>query len=270
MKTIAICLLPLFAVGVFAQGPQGGGFGPMGVGARGMGMPGARLASRTPVAGEPYSATETVTSQQTLANGNQISRTHTMTVARDSQGRTSTSETVTPPAASGKAPFTIERILDPVAGYRYELNSSTMIAMQEASRTPPASTTTTPPARPTPPNQTTTSLGTQTINGVSATGTQVTETIAAGAIGNSQAIQIVRTSWVSTALQVPVEIKTSDPRFGTSDMELTGIVQAEPNASLFVVPAGYTIKQGGGRGPGGRGPGAGPAQWRGRGTPPQE
>jgi hypothetical protein len=111
------------------------------------------------------------------------------------------------------------------------------------------------------PNEVVTSLGTQVINGVSATGTQLTETIPAGAIGNAQAIQVVRITWISTDLKVPVEIKTTDPRFGNTDMELTNVAQTEPSASLFVVPAGYTIQQGGGRGPGGprsgarRGPG---------------
>jgi len=102
------------------------------------------------------------------------------------------------------------------------------------------------------------------VNGVPATGTQVVETIPAGAIGNAQAIQIVRISWISTALQVPVQIKTSDPRFGTTDMELTNIVQSEPSASLFVVPAGYAIQTGG--------PGSGPkanARRPGGGQPPQ-
>jgi hypothetical protein len=37
-------------------------------------------------------------------------------------------------------------------------------------------------------------------------------------------------------------------------MDLTNIIQAEPSASLFVVPAGYTLKTGGGPGrPGGPG-----------------
>ena len=62
---------------------------------------------------------------------------------------------------------------------------------------------------------------------------------------------MVRATWVSTELKVPVQIKTADPRFGNTGMELTNIVQSEPSASLFVVPAGYTIQQGGGRGPGG-------------------
>jgi hypothetical protein len=89
-----------------------------------------------------------------------------------------------------------------------------------------------------------------------ASGTTTTQTIPAGAIGNAQAIQTVRTTWISTALQVPVEIKTSDPRSGTTDMELTGIVQGEPDGSLFKVPSNYTIKTGG---PGMGGPGMGGA-----------
>jgi len=255
-------LVPFCVAALFAQGPRGGGFGPGGpggpggfggfggFGGRGPGLLGA--GPRTPVTGEPYSATETLIRQETLSNGNTISKTSQATVARDSQGRVSASETFTPSAASGKAPFTIQTIFDPVAGYRYELNSSTMIAIQSPLPKPPTGTppTRTPPANPNAPVKT--SLGTQVINGVSATGTQFTETIPAGAIGNAQAIQNIRVTWVSTELKVPVQIKTSDPRFGSSDLELTNIVQAEPNGSLFIVPAGYTVKQGG-RGPGGPG-----------------
>jgi outer membrane lipoprotein-sorting protein len=259
MKTkIAICFAPLLAVSLLAQGPPpdgGRGFGPRGFGGRGAGILGAGPGSRVPVTGAPYSATETLQRQQGLSNGNQISTKEQTNVYRDGQGRIRTETTVTPPAAtSASTPVTIVTIFDPVAGYEYRLDSSTMVARQMPlpkfnGTTPPAR-----PARPARPNETTADLGTQVINGVAAKGTQVTETIPAGAIGNAQAIQIVRVTWVSTELKVPVEIKTSDPRNGTSDMELTNIAQTEPSASLFVVPAGYTLKQNGGRGPGGGGP----------------
>jgi hypothetical protein len=141
-------------------------------------------------------------------------------------------------------------VFDPVGGNRYVLDSSTMTARQSAlpnfAGRAGGSARPEPPARP---NVATTSLGTAIINGVQATGTQLTETIPAGAIGNAQAIQVVRTTWISTELKIPVEIKTADPRYGNTDMELTNIVQTEPSASLFVVPAGYTIQQDGGRGP---------------------
>jgi outer membrane lipoprotein-sorting protein len=262
-STIAFRFVPLVAAvlivpALIAQGPppEGGrGFGPRGFGGgRGGGLLGAGP-SRTPVTGAPYSAVETLVRQQPLANGNQISTKEQTNVYRDGQGRMRTETTVTPRNSSGTGtPVTIVTIFDPVAGYQYRLDSSTMVARQTA--LPPArpadSTPRTPPSRP---NMTTTDLGTQVINGVAAKGTQLTETIPAGAIGNAQAIQIVRVTWVSTELKVPVQIKTNDPRNGTSDMELTNIAQAEPSASLFVVPAGYTVKQGGG--PDGRG-GGGP------------
>jgi hypothetical protein len=210
------------------------------------------------VTGAPYSATETLQRQQTLANGNQIATKEQSTVYRDSQGRIRTEQTITPSAASGKAPYTVVTIFDPVAGTRHVLDSSTMIAHQStlpAMR--PASTGSERPAPHARPNQATADLGTQVVNGVSAKGTQLTETIPAGAIGNAQAIQVVRTTWVSTELKVPVEIKTADPRFGNTDMELSNITQSEPSASLFVVPAGYTVEQDGRGGPhaeGRRGP----------------
>ena len=270
-STITLCFVPLFAAALVAQGPPDGGrgFGPRpfgGFGGREGGILGAGPGSRTPVTGAPYSATETLVRQQPLANGNQISTKGQSNVYRDGQGRIRTEETVTPSASSANAARTIVTIFDPVAGNHYVLDSSTMTARQSrlpkamgAAEAGRATARRTPPSRP---NVTTTDLGTQVINGVSAKGTQLTETIPAGAIGNAQAIQVVRITWISTELNVPVQIKTIDPRYGNTDMELTNIVQAEPGASLFVVPAGYTVQQGGGRGPGGgprgaarRGPG---------------
>ena len=259
--TITLCFVPFCAAVLLAQGPPPGGErfggprgleGPGGFAGRGGGLLGAGPGSRAIVTNAPYSATETLTRQQTLANGNSISTKGQSNVYRDSSGRIRTEETITPSASSGKTAFTMVTIFDPVAGYRYVLDSSTMTARQsplpKAKGTPPAA----PPARPTPPNVAKTDLGASTINGEPARGTQMTETSPAGAIGNAQAIQVVRVTWVSTELSVPVEIKTTDPRNGTSDMELTNISHSEPSATLFVVPAGYTIQQGGGgRGPGG-------------------
>ena len=262
--TTTLYLTPAFAAVLLAQGPDGGfaprGFeGPAGFAGRGAGILGAGPGSRTPVTGAPYSATETLQRQQTLANGNQIATKEQSTVYRDSQGRIRTEQTITPSASSGKAPYTVVTIFDPVAGTRSVLDSSKMIAHQSTlPGTRPAPAGAERPAPRARPNETTLDLGTQVINGVSAKGTQLTETIPAGAIGNAQAIQVVRTMWVSAELKVPVEIKTTDPRFGATDMELTNITQAEPSASLFVVPAGYTVEQdgrGGPRGEGRRGPG---------------
>jgi hypothetical protein len=90
-------------------------------------------------------------------------------------------------------------------------------------------------------NAQTEALGTQSIEGVDATGTRTTTTIPAGAIGNEQPIKIVSESWYSPALQAIVLTKRSDPRFGETSYKLTNIVRADPPPALFEVPTGYTI-----------------------------
>ena len=94
-------------------------------------------------------------------------------------------------------------------------------------------------------------LGLQTINGLAATGTRTTQTIPAGAIGNTQPIQIVREVWMSQDLKIPVMIKTTDPRFGNTVMQLTNVQTTNPDPALFQVPAGYTVQSSPGRQPGG-------------------
>jgi hypothetical protein len=262
-------LLALFlsAAMVLAQGPGGRMMGgPGSFGGRGEMLGGPM------VTGAPFTGTELLTIQEKFADGNSVNTTTTALKARDSQGRMYTSETITPAASTGQAPYTRVTILDPVAGLRYSLNSATMIATETRMpkfRSDASSSSSSPrgASRPGPreaqlgtvnrPNGavvTTSSNGTATVNGVLATHTQVTEVIPAGAIGNAQPITTTRTTYVSPDLKVPVEIKTVDPRFGTSDMELTNISTGEPSAALFTVPSGYTIKRTGPEmGPGGRG-----------------
>ena len=73
-----------------------------------------------------------------------------------------------------------------------------------------------------------------------ARGTRPTTVIPAGAIGNDQTIRIVTEEWFSPDLQVLVLTKHSDPRSGDTTYALSGIVRAEPDRSLFEVPAAYT------------------------------
>ena len=92
-------------------------------------------------------------------------------------------------------------------------------------------------------------LGRQNIEGVSATGTRSITTIPAGAIGNLQPIKVVNEQWLSPDLQVLVMTKHSDPRSGETIYRLQSIVRAEPDRSLFTVPADYTLKESGIREP---------------------
>lgn len=230
-----------FCLAAQAPTPRGEGRGGFGSGFRMMSM---GPVSRTPVTGAPYSAVQTTESRQTLADGNQVVRQEQAKVYRDSQGRVRIERTRTGARAS-----TVIAIYDPVAGSSYVLHPDSMTAFStplhqhngaaDAGAGPPHE------RRSSAQNQVQTDdLGTQLVSNLSATGTRTTRTIPAGEIGNVQPIRIVREAWVSVDLKVPVLIKTSDPRFGTTEMQLANIVRAEPDASLFQIPSGYTVTQG--------------------------
>ena len=85
-------------------------------------------------------------------------------------------------------------------------------------------------------------LGEQVVEGVMAKGTRTTIVIPAGAIGNEQPITVTSEEWFSPDLKVLVMTKHADPRSGETTYRLTDISRGEPDASLFDLPAGVTIK----------------------------
>jgi len=221
------------------RGP-GGGFGRFGPG------PGPGFGSfGKVVTGAPYSADVSDQSVQTLSDGNTVQHGTNGHIARDSQGRTYSQETITGGPLGQQGPVVVTFINDPVAGYAYVLNASTKVATRRAIPSKPA-TDNRPPGAPHGPrdaaNTTTTDLGTQTIAGVTAQGKSVTHTVPAGAIGNSQPIVSTSETWYSPDLQVIVLAKRVDPRVGHSTFSLTNIQRAEPAASLFQVPSDYTVQ----------------------------
>jgi hypothetical protein len=235
------------ACALLAQPPAAPGRGWFGRFSAGPG-PGLGVLTNRTITGAPFSALATIQTQRTLANGTQLQQQEQSNVNRDSQGRVRIDTTFTVPTSSGSSTTrTAITIYDPVAGYLYRLNPQTMKGTQSSiptSNNSSQSGSSSGSGTRTGPNGTqvqTQSLGTETINGVMATGTQVTTTIPAGAIGNTQAIQVVRVTWVSTALQIPVQVTVTDPRMGNSAMNLTNIVQTEPSETLFQVPSGYTL-----------------------------
>lgn len=202
------------------------------------------------VTGAPYSADVSNQSVQTLTDGNTITRSTTGHVARDSQGRMYSQETITGGPFAQSGPVTITSISDPVAGYAYQLNSFTKTAVRRVLKAPPASAAQNGKESRgngqfglhDSANVVTNDLGTQNIGGVSAQGKSVTHTIPAGTIGNAQPIVSTNEVWYSPDLQIPVLAKRNDLRMGQSTYTVTNIQRAEPSASLFQVPSDYTVK----------------------------
>ncbi len=249
----------------FGRGPGRGPGGPMGPGGPEM---------RNPVTGAPFSGTETVTSTQTLANGSTITHTSTTTFYRDSSGRIRTETTRPARPGSNEGPQTIVTISDPVAGVIHNLDTANKVSRDMTVRRPNANGQARPARTPqqgagqdrafrggqnNDPHVVHETLMGQTIGGVYASGARSTRTIPAGAQGNSQDLQMVHETWTSTDLKIPVLVKESDPIHGTTTRQMSNITRAEPDPSLFQVPAGYTTQAGGpGRGPGGPGGRRGP------------
>jgi len=239
---------------------------------------GAMRAFGAAVHGAPYSATITNESVQTLADGNRIIQNNSGTTARDSEGRTRQDAALPPIGnlSAADAPH-IVFIMDPVAQISYTLNLTDKTAQKLT--TPSAAvvgaggTVGTGPVISTkaffgqsagvsagggpPPmfiqktmiagddsEATMEDLGTQTMEGVQVTGVRTTRTIPAGEIGNEKPIVIVTEVWTSPDLKAVVYSKRSDPRMGEQTFKLTNVTRAEPDASLFTVPADFKVADG--------------------------
>jgi len=220
------------------------------------------------VRGKPFSATEERRSLQVLQNGTRIETNQTNRLFRDGQGRTRVEE------MNGTT-----TIFDPVTNFRMELDPASKTARRVAGyqlalnvyqRTVGRTAATQPDVRGVQ-AETVETLSPQVVNGVLSQGTLTTMTIPKGQIGNDREIKVVTERWFSNDLQMLVKSTNSDPRFGDTSYQLTGIVEREPDASLFQIPAGFTEigilpAPGGGRN-GAQPGGIGPAAPGGRGTP---
>lgn len=210
--------------------------------------------------GAPYSAEAVTESTQVLADGNRINRKVTTRVYRDGEGRTRREQ-----LDESGAVETVS-IVDPVADASYVVNPgpgalpgsdpaasrgggksvtmykrSVKIAgpVEEAKLKAEIDALEQPSRleRKSEGQGVREDLGTSTIEGLTATGTRTTTTIPAGAIGNLQPITVVSEEWFSPELQVMLLTRHSDPRAGETVYRLLNVVRAEPDRSLFTMPA---------------------------------
>ncbi len=228
----------------------------------------ARVALETITTGAPYSAQTLTETNQTLADGNRISRKTTGRVYRDGSGRVRREEDRQDGSVSVS-------IVDPIAGVSYVLDPNTRIAWKTPTNTvvtlmksaadndqqrleleralaekkmaiarsggagPGSVMVARGGLEKTPEGP----FEHRTIDGIAVEGRSGSKTIPAGEIGNERPITIVNEEWRSPELKVLVMTHHSDPRTGESTYQLTNILRGEPDATLFVVPAGYEIRE---------------------------
>ena len=224
-----------------------------------------------PIKGAPFCATVSTEHTQHLSDGNRIHTSEASQLCRDSEGRTRREAELNllgaAPQASASKMITI---VDPVAGYRYLLDTGSKTAQRmkiggEGD-----------PVAPGPPGKgehvmviqrdggaganvfynkvitkksddessdsaNTENLGDQTFEGVHATGTRVTTTIPAGKMGNDKPITVTSERWYSPELKIAVMTKHDDPWAGELTTEFKNVSTSEPDSSLFTVPGDYKV-----------------------------
>ena len=192
-----------------------------------------------PITGRPFSGTEVRKTTQTLADGTHVEHSDTSMFYRDASGRMRND--------SNKR----AQIYDPVAGYSYTLeldkktyektprgnqgNYSMAVVgslIVSGSDDGPAATATTG-----------VTLPSQMVNGVYCRGSRITTVIPAGTFGNDRDIKVTNERWYSDDLKALIKTVNNDPRFGVSTYELTNIVQAPPDPTLFMLPTDFSNVQ---------------------------
>ncbi len=257
-RTVTLGAILMFGMALTAHAqvpvppPPGGGFGPLGPEGPGdfmirfEGLVG--FGGKT-VAGAPFSAQVNTEHTQKLADGNTIDEKNTSNITRDGMGRTRR-ELSFPgfgPLAADAQHGHMVSISDPVAKKNYLLDDARKtvreLPMHQRGDVGPRVMEFKPRGKG-PGESTSESLPGKTIEGLTVQGTRTTRTIPAGTFGNTNPIVITTERWYSPDLQLTVVETRSDPRFGTTTLQLTNINRSEPDPSLFTVPSGYTVKEG--------------------------
>jgi hypothetical protein len=184
------------------------------------------------IGGAPFTAKEVVTWNKPLVGGGTDSRKYYTMVARDSQGRVRREMRQFVRADSNAEPalrsFTI---LDPVSGTRTICTKATMSCVTDALNPNLAASG----------NGGGQSLGQRTIEGLQTTGSRATVSHTSGPRGSSRLAVSQIDSWFSPDLQVALSVTRTDPQSGVVTLNLTQVVQGEPDPSWFAVPSGYTV-----------------------------
>lgn len=201
----------------------------------------------TPIAGEPFTAMVT-TERTTLAvqpDGKAAVLQSTSLIARDAEGRIRNEFRPPAPAAGPALPLASVHLYDPATRISSFLYPRQHMFQVTALNRPPATDTTGPFASATGSSYPQSGfaqqqdLGAQTIAGIETHGVRVTQTIPAAASGSGSEVVLTDEYWYSPELRLNLKITHNDPRVGSSSIAVVSLTRANPDASLFGIPADY-------------------------------
>jgi hypothetical protein len=187
-----------------------------------------------PIPNAPFTAKVVVTWNQPLVGGGIASRKYYTLVARDSQGRVhrETREFVSA-NSDGEPPLRSFTIFDPVSSTRTTCTKTSMTCASSPFDPHALLTENTGDNG----NGKRESLGQQTIQGLPVTGTRETVSSTSGS-----RLALRRTDvWYSSDLHMALSVIRSDPQLGEVTLNVTNLVQGEPDSTWMEVPSGYQV-----------------------------
>lgn len=197
-----------------------------------------------PVAGKPFSGSDSVDWTRNLEDGTVIATHLDAKLARDSQGRIYRERVSFVPASSNQpSRRKVIILLDPIAHTR----TFCVVATRHCEVTDYHAPTSFTPMPPGPFDNgrrelTRESLGSDVIDGLNVVGTRETISINPGVVGNSQPLVSTREFWYSPDLQVNLSVSRKDPREGAQVIHVVDLSRSEPDPAMFQVPAGFVVE----------------------------
>jgi hypothetical protein len=152
-----------------------------------------------------------------------------------------------PPGHKSPLNVTDVEILDPLAGYKYFLDSVNHVAHRMPVQpnkpiVPLVPVNDAPSAIPTGYTSTSESLGTQFMFGTPVTGMKTTSTTPAGSrMRNDQPVTTVSEIWADRRTNVVLLRKTTSPTGDSIITTIQNYSNAEPDPALFLIPAEFQI-----------------------------
>jgi len=204
----------------------------------------------------PYSATQVVSFDQRMTDGNTIHGVTRLFNARDSGGKIRMESSVGCFRDKSGQPYdrTLVRVNDPYAGTLLDWyiggpaakvahlqHRPEFFGMNHPDKVWKNSVTTVKvPGLPAEVDKFEV-LGTKFIGNILVEGFRSTESIPAGARGNAEPIVVTSEGWVAKQLGITISLVIDDPSRGHTEMTLENLTFAEPDPTVFALPEGYRI-----------------------------
>ncbi len=196
----------------------------------------------TPVPNIPFSATAELGSTQVLSDGSTEQKKTFNNIARDSMGRIyNERRSLVPPSFTGTPRILSMHLYNPENRLSTFLDPATHIARQSLLTKPAAAPTLGIAAHVTNPLVQEEDLGSEIMENVTVHGTRKSTTIPGQFSGTGKPIVVTDEYWYSEDLHLNMLVIHNDPRTGEQKVAVTNVIRAEPDETIFQVPASYKV-----------------------------